>query len=57
MSTALQRLQLRHLHCFLAVARLGNLRRAAQSLSISQPAVTKTLADLETGPPYVCHPP
>lgn len=47
MSTALQRLQLRHLHCFLAVARLGNLRRAAQSLSISQPAVTKTLADLE----------
>lgn len=41
------RLQLRHLHCFLAVARLGHLGRAAQALSISQPAVTKTLADLE----------
>lgn len=41
------RLQLRHLHCFLAVARLGHLGRAAQALAISQPAVTKTLADLE----------
>lgn len=41
------RLQLRHLHCFLAVARLGHLGRAAEALSISQPAVTKTLADLE----------
>ncbi|MCM5680557.1 pca operon transcription factor PcaQ [Schlegelella sp. S2-27] len=44
---ALHRVQLRHLHCFLAVARLGNLRRAAESLSVTQPAVTKTLAELE----------
>lgn len=47
MNTAMQRLQLRHLHCFLAVARLGNLRRAAQALAVTQPAVTKTLAELE----------
>lgn len=45
--SALHRLQLRHLHCFLAVARLGNLRRAAESLAVTQPAVTKTLAELE----------
>ncbi len=47
LGTALSRLQLRHLHCFLAVARLGSLRRAAEALSITQPAVTKTLAELE----------
>ena len=41
------RIQLRHLHCFLAVARLGHIGRAAQALSITQPAVTKTLAELE----------
>lgn len=47
LSSALARLQLRHLHCFLAVARLGSLRRAAETLSITQPAVTKTVAELE----------
>ena len=41
------RIRLRHLQCFLAVAQLGNLRRAAQALSITQPAVTKTLNELE----------
>jgi len=38
---------LRHLQCFLAVAQFGNLRRAAQALAITQPAVTKTLNELE----------
>lgn len=46
-TSQIHRLQLRHLHCFLAVARLGHLGRAAEALAISQPAVTKTLADLE----------
>jgi LysR family pca operon transcriptional activator len=40
-------MRLRHLQCFLAVAQFGNLRRAAQALSITQPAVTKTLNELE----------
>lgn len=44
---ALARIRLRHLQCFLAVAQFGNLRRAAQALSITQPAVTKTLNELE----------
>jgi len=45
--TALVRIRLRHLQCFLAVAQFGNLRRAAQALAITQPAVTKTLNELE----------
>ncbi|MEO8807457.1 MAG: LysR substrate-binding domain-containing protein [Burkholderiaceae bacterium] len=44
---ALGRIRLRHLQCFLAAAQFGNLRRAAQALSITQPAVTKTLNELE----------
>lgn len=44
----LGRIRLRHLQCFLAVAQLGNLRRAAEALSITQPAVTKTLNELES---------
>ncbi|MDB5818750.1 MAG: pcaQ [Rhizobacter sp.] len=43
----LGRVRLRHLQAFLAVARLGNLRAAATSLAISQPAVTKTINELE----------
>ncbi len=46
-AATLSRLRLRHLQCFLAVAQFGNLRRAAQALSITQPAVTKTLNELE----------
>lgn len=44
---ALARIRLRHLQCFLAVVRAGNLRRAADALAITQPAVTKTLNELE----------
>lgn len=43
----LSRIRLRHLQCFLAIAQQGNLRRAAQALAITQPAVTKTLNELE----------
>src|SRR5438132_5735285 len=43
----LARIRLRHLQCFLAIAQFGTLRGAAQALSITQPAVTKTLNELE----------
>ncbi|UST56375.1 LysR substrate-binding domain-containing protein (plasmid) [Comamonadaceae bacterium OTU4NAUVB1] len=39
--------QLRHLRCLVAVARERHLARAAERLSLSQPAVSKTLAELE----------
>jgi LysR family pca operon transcriptional activator len=42
------RLKLRHLQCFLAVSQTKSVQRAADSLSITQPAVSKTLAELES---------
>ncbi len=41
------RIKFRHLLCFLEVARQGSLARAAEVLAISQPAVSKTLKELE----------
>jgi LysR family pca operon transcriptional activator len=41
------RIKFRHLQCFLAVTQLGSVQRAANSLSITQPAVSKTLGELE----------
>lgn len=41
------RIKFRHLLCFLEVARRGSLARAATELAISQPAVSKTLKELE----------
>src|SRR5690606_10115862 len=48
-----QRIRLRHLHTFVAVAQQGTLGRAAETLNLSQPALSKTLNELEqlTGTP------
>jgi DNA-binding transcriptional LysR family regulator len=44
---ALAGMRLRHLSCFVAVAQERTLARAAARLHLSQPAVSKTLAELE----------
>ena len=41
------RLRLRHLHCFVAVAQTQHLGRAGDRLGLTQPAVSKTLTELE----------
>ncbi|MHA7115328.1 pca operon transcription factor PcaQ [Pseudomonas promysalinigenes] len=41
------RIKYRHLLCFLEIARQGSLARAADILAISQPAISKTLKELE----------
>ncbi|MCK9507867.1 MAG: LysR family transcriptional regulator [Pigmentiphaga sp.] len=43
----LHRLRLQHLRCLVTIARLGNMRAAAEKLAVSQPAVTKTIKELE----------
>jgi DNA-binding transcriptional LysR family regulator len=42
-----QRLRLNDLHVFLTVAEAGSMAKAAERLAISQPAVSKAIADLE----------
>ncbi|VFU16623.1 pca operon transcription factor PcaQ [Methylocella tundrae] len=42
-----QRIKFRHLICFLEIARLKSVVKAADVLSLSQPAVSKTLHELE----------
>jgi len=42
------RIKFRHLLCFLEVARQGSLAKASGKLAISQPALSKTLKELET---------
>jgi DNA-binding transcriptional LysR family regulator len=42
-----RRLKLRDLHILLAVARSGSMGKAAADLAISQPAVSKAIADVE----------
>ncbi|MCB8837307.1 pca operon transcription factor PcaQ [Aurantimonas sp. VKM B-3413] len=41
------RIKIRHLRTFVEVARLGSVGRAGHMLNVSQPAVSKTLAELE----------
>ena len=43
-----QRLKLRDLHCLMVAAQAGSLSKAARMLGISQPVLSKTIADLET---------
>ena len=42
-----KRIKFRHMQCFLAVFQLGTVQRAADSLALTQPAVSKTIAELE----------
>ena len=42
-----QRIRLRHLHTFVAIAQQGTLGSAAETLNLSQPALSKTLNELE----------
>jgi DNA-binding transcriptional LysR family regulator len=42
-----RRVKLRDLHILLAVAQSGSMARAADGLAVSQPVISKTIADLE----------
>jgi len=42
-----RRLRLRDLHAFFTVVRCGGMAKAAQQLGVSQPAISKVIADLE----------
>lgn len=42
------RIRLRHLQAFLEIARRKSISRAAEALHLTQPAISKTLAELET---------
>src|SRR6186713_2088 len=42
-----RRLRLRDLHVLLTVVQSGSMAKAARNLSVSQPAISKAIADLE----------
>jgi DNA-binding transcriptional LysR family regulator len=42
-----RRLKLRQLNALVAVAKLGSMARAAEHLAVSQPVVSKAIAELE----------
>lgn len=46
-NAVLSRIRLRHLSCFVAIAQQRTLAGAAKKLHLSQPAVSKTLSELE----------
>lgn len=41
------RIKFRHIQCFVEIVRQGSLKRAAERLSLTQPAVSRTLKELE----------
>lgn len=43
-----RRIKLRHLEAFTAIARLGSLKAACAALNLTQPALSRTLKELET---------
>lgn len=42
-----RRLKLHDLHVFIAVAEVGSMRNAAERLAVSQPSVSKAIAEIE----------
>ncbi|WP_137701313.1 pca operon transcription factor PcaQ [Marimonas lutisalis] len=42
-----RRIKFRHIQCFTEIAREGSLKRAAETLHLTQPAISKTLKELE----------
>ncbi|WP_245882596.1 pca operon transcription factor PcaQ [Yoonia sediminilitoris] len=42
-----RRIKFRHIQCFVEIAREGSLKRAAEKLFLTQPAISKTLKELE----------
>lgn len=42
-----RRIKFRHIQCFVEIAREESLKRAAETLSLTQPAISKTLKELE----------
>lgn len=43
-----RRIRLRHLQAFVEIVRQGSLKRAAEELFLTQPAISRTLAELES---------
>ena len=43
-----RRIKFRHIQCFVEICREGSFKRAAEALYLTQPAVSKTLKELET---------
>ncbi len=42
-----KRIRMRHLRCFLAVADLGSVTRAAERMGTVQPSVSRSIRELE----------
>jgi DNA-binding transcriptional LysR family regulator len=43
-----RRIRLHDVHVFLTVVQCGSMAKAAQQLSVTQPAISKSVADLES---------